>query len=260
METKPMKILMIEDDIEDCMNLKKCIKQREDIELVGITDSDIEGLRIVKEKKPEGIILDIELNNSNNGNADGFEFLSKIKKLDCNPIIIVVTHINSKRTYEILHKNGVELIIYKDQAKFSYNNVLNKFINFRNSLAEEITEPIEKEIEKTEANVSDCIYKELELIGVTPKMKGREYLHEAILYLLEHPNDDTSVIKHLVKQFKKAGNTITNGMQNAIIHAWRNTSIEDLERNYTAKINYNTGIPTPMEFIYYYVDKIKKQI
>ena len=29
---------------------------------------------------------------------------------------------------------------------------------------------------------------------------------------------------------------------------------------YTARINYATGVPTPMEFIYYYVEKIKKEI
>ena len=35
-------------------------------------------------------------------------------------------------------------------------------------------------------------------------------------------------------------------------------NIEDLEENYTAKINVNTGIPTPGEFTCYYRDKIKK--
>ena len=49
-------------------------------------------------------------------------------------------------------------------------------------------------------------------------------------------------------------------MQNAILHAWRISSIEDLEENYKAKINYETGVPTPVEFIYYYVDKIKKTL
>lgn len=38
-----MKILMIEDDIDDCIKLKDCIKKRKDIELVDITDSDTKG-------------------------------------------------------------------------------------------------------------------------------------------------------------------------------------------------------------------------
>ena len=37
-------------------------------------------------------------------------------------------------------------------------------------------------------------------------------------------------------------------------------NIDDLLKYYTATINHETGIPTPMEFVYYYRDKIKKLI
>ena len=50
MESKAMKILIIEDDIDDCNRFVNCIKERKDIELVGITDSDTEGLKYVKLK------------------------------------------------------------------------------------------------------------------------------------------------------------------------------------------------------------------
>ena len=36
MESKAMKILIIEDDIDDCNRFVNCIKERKDIELVGI--------------------------------------------------------------------------------------------------------------------------------------------------------------------------------------------------------------------------------
>ena len=100
MESKPMKILIIEDDIVDCNNFINCIKQRKDVELVAVTDSDVDGLKYVKTKQPEGIVLDLELNNSKSGNTDSFEFLANLKKLKLNyePIVIVTTHVNSKRT------------------------------------------------------------------------------------------------------------------------------------------------------------------
>ena len=41
METKPMKILIIEDDPIDCSNFINCLKNRDDFDLVAITDSDI---------------------------------------------------------------------------------------------------------------------------------------------------------------------------------------------------------------------------
>ena len=78
--------------------------------------------------------------------------------------------------------------------------------------------------------------------------------------MIQNSESKVNVIQYLTKIYKRSGNTITNGIQNAIIHAWRVSSIEDLSVYYTAKVNYETGVPTPMEFIYYYVDKIKKLI
>lgn len=259
---KPMRILIVEDDINDCNNFINSIKKRDDFELVAVTDSDIEALKYVRLKHPEGIVLDLELNNSKSGNTNSLEFLSNLKKLKLNyePIVIVTTHVYSKRTYEILHREGVDLILYKDHPKYSCDNVLNNFLMYRNVSSDNEPKTISEEIEDNENKISDLINHELDLIGVTSKLKGRKYIHDAILYLIENENSNINVIQYLTKIHKKSGNTITNGIQNAIIHAWRVSSIEDLETYYTAKVNYETGVPTPMEFIYYYVDKIKKLI
>ena len=263
MLSKPMKILIIEDDINDCNNFIDCIKKRDDFELVAITDSDIDALKYVKLKHPEGIVLDLELNNSKSGNTDSLEFLSNLRKLKLNyePIVIVTTHVYSKRTYQILHRENIDLIMYKDQPKYSCDNVLNNFLKFRDvTLDTEKPKTVEEEIEDNESRISDLINHELDLIGVTTKLKGRKYIHDAIFYLIQNEDSDINVIHYLTKIHKKSGNTITNGIQNAIIHAWRVSSIDDLETYYTAKVNYETGVPTPMEFIYYYVDKIKKLV
>ena len=97
-------------------------------------------------------------------------------------------------------------------------------------------------------------------IGIPSKMVGRKYIHDAILYLIENKGDNTNVIRHLTNIYKKSGNTITNGIQNAIIHAWNKTAVDDLLEYYRARINPETGIPTPMEFIYYYVEKIEREL
>lgn len=262
MESKPMKILIIEDDINDCNNFINCIKSRKDVEIVALTDSDIEGLKYVKLKHPEGIVLDLELNNSTTGNTDSLEFLSNLKKLNLNyqPIIIVTTHVNSKRTYDIFHRNGVDLILYKDHPNYSSDYVLNKFLSLRQLQSQHTVNTLKEELKENENRISDCIHHELDLIGVVTKLKGRQYIHDAILYLIQNPNSNINVIQYLTKIHKKSATTITNGIQNAIIHAWRVSSIDDLTTYYTARVNYETGIPTPMEFIYYYVDKIKKVI
>ena len=261
MKDTPMKILIIEDDVNDCNAFKRCVENRDDIEIVAITDSDTDALQLVKVKHPEGIILDLELNESINGSTDSLDFLNKIKELKLNyePIIIVTTHINSKRTYEILHRNGVELILYKDHPKYSPEHVLNNFIVLRDASVTK-TENIQEKIENEEEKIINLIEAELNLIGIPQKMVGRKYISDAILYLVQNNEDKINVTQYLINKHKKSPTTITNGIQNAINYAWRISATEDLEKYYTARINYTTGVPTPMEFIYYYVDKVKKEI
>ena len=262
MDVKPMKILIIEDDIDDCNKLINCVKTRNDIEIVAVTDSDVDGLRYVKALKPEGIILDIELNNSKSGNTDSLNFMTDLKdlKLNYEPIVIVTTHVNSKRTYDVLHRNGVDLILYKDNKQYSENYIFNHFINLRNNEIPEEKMSVEETLKDERSKISSCINNELAKVCITSKLKGKTYIHDAIMYLIENENDGSNIITYLSNLHKKSSTTITNGIQNAIFHAWRVTPIEDLTRYYTARVNYETGVPTPMEFIYYYKDKIKEII
>lgn len=260
MNEKPMKIIVIEDDLEECNKILECSKQRKDIELVGITDSDIDAIKLVKAKNVEGVMLDLELNNSKNGNTDSFGFLDSIKNIRNKPIVIVTTHVNSPRTYDLLHRNGVELILYKDHPGYSPNQAFNKLISLRKIVEPVIENTVENEMKSQEERVSECINNELDLIGITQNLKGRQYIHDAIMFLIQNEGSDESLTQYLSKIYKKSSSTITNGIQNAIIHGWRVSAIEDLEKYYTAKVNYQTGLPTPMELIYYYVSKIKKMI
>lgn len=150
--------------------------------------------------------------------------------------------------------------MYKDNPKYSSEHVLNNFINLRKTTIEYKSTSFEDLFVDEEEKISNIINNELELIGVTSKLKGREYIHDAILYLVQDDSNKINVIQYLVKKYKKSSTTITNGIQNAIIHAWRITPPDDLVKYYTARINLDIGIPTPMEFIYYYVNKIKKEV
>ena len=262
MTTKSMKILIIEDDVNDCNNFINSVKHRDDVEIIAITDSDVEGLKYAKLKQPEGIILDLELNNSMTGNADALGFLSELKKLnlDYEPIIVITTHIHSKRIYDMVHRNGADIILYKNHPRYSADYVLNKMLSLREVTPQKTIETLREELEDNRKKISYCIARELDLIGIPAKMTGRKYIHDAILYLIENKGDNINVIRHLTNIYKKSGNTITNGIQNAIMHAWNNTPVDDLLEYYRARVSPETGVPTPMEFIYYYVDKIEREI
>lgn len=257
-----MKLLLIEDEINECKIYEKLEKTRTDIKFVAMTGSSEDGIKYVKQYMPEGIILDLEL-NKDGGSGTGFSFIEELNKLkiENRPKIVVTTNVCSDAVYDYLHKNGVEFIFYKKQNNYSQENVINTLLllqGYTNNTFRDIKE----ENENTEDIISKMIEKELNLIGISTHLQGRKYLHDAIYYAIEREDNEgkATVTQSLVKKYKKPSSTIIRAMQNSIIHAWRVSPIEDLTTYYTARINYETGVPTPTEFIYYYADKIKKSI
>lgn len=262
MENK-MKLLLIEDDINACEIFKKIERARKEIEFIKITNSETEGLKCVKQNAPEGIILDLELTN---GEGSGFGFIKELRKLKLKTItkIIVTTNICTDSVYDYLHANKVDFIFYKKQDSYSEENVINTLLLLRgySDSSDYTVTTVKNDVEEYEKEISSKIDNELDLIGIGSHLQGRKYLHDSIYYAITNKNEDGkfSIIQYLAKKYKKSNSTISRAMQNAILYAWRISAIEDLTTYYTAKINYETGIPTPTEFIYYYANKIKKTI
>lgn len=258
-----MKLILIEDEKKEQDKFKKLAEKMNDVTFVKITNSTEEGIKCLKENDIDGVILDLELNS---GTGNGFEFLEKLKimKLSKIPKIVVTTNVYSDSVYDYLHQNKVDFIFYKKQENYNVENVINTLLllnNYTNTASTDIKE-IEEEKEKQEKLIAEKVNYELDLIGIASHLQGRKYLFDAITYLLseEGENSQVSINQYLLSKHKRPTSTINRAMQNAILHAWRVSSIEDLVTYYTAKVNYETGVPTPVEFIYYYVDKIKKEI
>lgn len=274
MVNKPMTLLLIEDNLDDCNLFKKCVQSRNDVKFIGITNSDIEGFNYITKFLPDAVILDLELQKGS-GNETSINLIEKLSGMNLNskPKIIVTTVVSSNAVYDYLHDKGVDLIFYKKHKNYSAENVINTLLLLNGYSEKSIphnintlnTSNISNNSSNTQSEkISNLINNELDLIGVGLHLQGRKYLYDAIYYIINQDisNSDSklTVVQHLVTKYKRSNSTISRAMQNAILHAWRKSSLEDLEKYYTAKINYETGIPTPTEFIYYYADKIKKLI
>lgn len=249
-------ILILEDNINDINDFEKIINNYPRYKIIEKTNSSIDALKITKNKKPQIIIADLELQN---GIGSGITFLQELKNinLEPKPIVVVTTNIVSNVIYNQIHKNYADIIFCKKQIDYSASlifNTLDILTTDTDNLSMKYTQNTEDFIEKT-------INSELDKIGISYKLKGREYLFDAIDHLLNKGNasfSDFSIFQYLAKKHKTAVGSISRTIQTAINTAWRNSSIDDLNKLYTAKVNYNTGVPTPTEFIYYYVDKISK--
>ena len=260
MNNVPMSILLVEDDINECKKYKEIITNRKDVKLINYTNSATKAIEICKKYKPEAIILDLELND---GEGNGFEVIENIRKLNSsiNPKIIVTTNVHSNSVYNFCHENNVDFIFYKQQQNYSRENVINTLLLLRGYNRKNIINLQNIEEDSTDKIIKEKINVEFDNIGISHHLQGRQYLFEAIYFIIENgEKDQTPIVQHLVSIYKKSSSTISRAMQNAIFHAWRVTPIEDLSNYYTARIDYERGVPTPTEFIYYYVDKIKKEI
>ncbi len=261
---KPITILLVEDDENDCLNMKNYIDSREDVKLVDIVNSPEKAIESIKTYIPDAIILDIELNN---GEGSGLEVLSAIKtmNLDVKPIIVITTNISSKTVYMYAHENGVDLIFHKLKDDYCADLVIRNILllddmAINKKLEDKNNSNKLENLNEYRNRISERINRELDLIGISSHLIGRTYVHDAILYIIEDRPDKENVFLHLAKKYKKGNSTIGRSIQTAIEHAWRKSSIDDLEKYYTTAVNYNTGVPTPTELIYYYVDKIKKSL
>lgn len=260
-----LNVLLVEDDNLECKKFEKCIKKRNDVQLLAYTGSDVEALELIKQLSPDAIILDIELHNGT-GNSNSFNLIETLQKMKFakRPKIVVNTVVSSNTIYDYLHDKGVDLIFYKKQQNYSIDNILDTLVLLSGYSSASASNDI-AEIEDTKENeekISAMIDSELNLIGIGIHLEGRKYLHDAIYYLITNAeaSERISAVQFLVNKYKRSSSTISRDMQNAILRTWRLSSLDDLETYYTARINYETGVPTPTEFIYYYADKIRKSL
>jgi len=105
-------ILIIDDDKETCEFLKKTFEIRK-CDVTAAT-SGAEGLEIIKNHKPSIVLIDYNMPEMN-----GFETLKKIKEIDHNIKVIVVT-VEAKENLEQE---------YKTYEPFTYDGYIKKPFN-----------------------------------------------------------------------------------------------------------------------------------
>lgn len=250
-----IRIVLVEDDVPTCKRFWEDADKRDDIVIVATTGEAATAISQIHYYLPDVVILDLELNA---GSGSGLEVLAGIKDLKKQPYIIVTTNNSSQMTYEYARGLGADYIMYKHQQGYSEKSVMDMlsiiagFIKKNN---------VHKELEEIETpeyiskRTMNYIHEELNLIGINPKVVGYEYLADAIMILIS--DTDVNVCSMIAKNVKKTEKCVRTAMQRAIERAWNVGDEDTLIKNYTARITSDNGCPTLMEFLYYYVGKVK---
>lgn len=259
---KQLTVLLIEDDVKACTEIERYADQCDDIDLAAITNNSTEALELTKYHMPDAIILDLELHH---GGGNGFLYLQGLPELNLThmPFILVTTNNSSTITYEYARKLGADFILAKYESDYSaqyvveFLRMMQDVILSRNADKAASTS-VSGSPESRERKLRQRIQRELDLVGINPKSVGYRYLIDAIAMIYHKP--EVNLACTIAVKYQKSDSSVERAMQNAINSAWRHTDIEDLLKYYTARIHSDKAVPTTMEFVYYYANKLKNEV
>lgn len=255
-------ILLVEDDIDVCNNFQNCFYKNKNMSLIGITNNSKKAIELIKLNLPYAVILDLELHT---GGGNGLEVLQGVKELDLSfkPFFLVTTNNTSSIIFEQARNLGADFIMHKHEQGYSEEVAIAFLLNIYDTIYKNFKKkaPDLNDL-KSPAELTKIIekraYSYLDLIGVSPKMKGYNYLADGIVMV--YNGERYCICNKVAEKHNKTESSVERAMQNAIQKAWRTSDINDLEKYYTAKIQGSKGVPTITEFVFYYANVIKAEV
>lgn len=259
--SRPLSVLLVEDDAYTCQEFIRYIDELDDMILVDVTNNSTKAEKIIHDSLPDAIILDLELHN---GSGSGLSLLQSLQQdtPPRMPYVLVTTNNSSSITYEAVRQSGADYIFSKHQADYSAKSAVDFLRTLKNIIQNSNTNRSRAtDMEESPLLNGKRLYRrictELDHVGISPKATGYLYLIEAIQLIIAAPTPNLCGI--IGQKHGKTESSVERAMQNAIAKAWRTTPIDDLLKYYTAKISSDKGIPTVTEFIYYYANKLKSE-
>ena len=252
----------IADDNERMVDLlSTLVKGDKELELVGQAADGQEIYKIIKEKEPDVVLLDIIMPK-----MDGITVMEKLNEdpsVRKRPAFIIISAVGQERIIEDAFRLGACYYIMKP---FDNDMVLNRIKQFRKfgkgirrenrgtgnlGRAGEISE------KNLQIDVTDIIHE----IGVPAHIKGYQYLRDAIMMSVEDMEMLNSITKILYPTIAKKHQTTPSRVERAIRHAievaWSRGKMDTIDALFGYTVSNGKGKPTNSEFIALIADKIR---
>lgn len=260
---------MVEDNPEECEGMSEYIEDIDDIEMIGMTGSADEGVRMVSERLPDVVIMDLELEE-----GDGIDAISRIRKLDLpfNPYILVTTNTTSHATLQMVRDSGADFVVTKQTRGYGPKQVTNFILRTKKYLRKTPTYHQEVAQKPAVTVVSPDAYREklvnrikteMSYISLMPGKQGYRLIIDAVLIAIDRPNDILMVTKDiypkLARKYDITSKNVERAIRSAIESAWNHAGEEALRKHCPELINSTKDKPTNKEFIYYLADKVRSE-
>lgn len=255
---KILSILIIEDEEEVCDRYVDCIKPLEYFNIVSITNDSAKGIELTTSRKPDIVILDLELQR---GSGSGLSYMAWYR--DCyienKPIVVITTHNPGEHIHKAVRNMGADFIFTKFADNYSETFVIEQLKIIADNLT--IKKSSERSLNVAMSKEQDIerykhlLFDEFNKIGLSPKLNGYKYLADAVI-IYKMSVTKNSISKELSDKYKKTASSIERAMQRAIETTWSRSSIDELFEHYKGRISHDSGIPSNLEFISYYARKL----
>jgi two-component system response regulator (stage 0 sporulation protein A) len=266
MEDPKMNIIIADDNKEFCNILNDYLLTQNDMVVTGIAKNGVEALKLIEEKKPDLVILDIIMPI-----LDGLGVLERLNTMDLNPMprIIILSAVGHDKItqralslgadYYILKPFDIEVLI-KRIREMSNNTIcsvdVKKTLTYPNNIEIKINknQPVDMI-----AQITDIMHE----LGVPAHIKGYMYLREAINMLVNNIELLSAVTKGLYpligEKFNTTPSRVERAMRHAIEVAWSRGQEETINKIFGYTIHSEKGKPTNSEFMAMIADKLRLQ-
>jgi two-component system response regulator (stage 0 sporulation protein A) len=264
MEETKISVLIADDNKEFCNILNDYLANQRDIVVTGIAKDGVEALKLIAERRPDLVVLDIIMPH-----LDGLGVLEKLNTMDIDPKprIIVLSAVGQDKITQRAITLGADYYVVKpfDMDVFTkrirqmFNNTISSDDVKRTISLIDTTEikVSKKEPMDLEAEITNIIHE----IGVPAHIKGYMYLREAITMVVNDMELLSAVTKELYPSIAKKYNTTASRVERAIRHAievaWGRGQVETINKLFGYTIHNDKGKPTNSEFIAMVADKLR---
>ncbi|QDX93568.1 sporulation transcription factor Spo0A [Brevibacterium sp. JNUCC-42] len=249
-------VVLADDNREFVGLLEEYINTQSDMSVSGVAYNGNDVLKIVQERVPDIIILDIIMPH-----LDGLAVLEQIQamRLTPQPKIIMLTAFGQEEITKRAVELGASYYILKPFDMDILAQRIRQMIGSKTSFIPVMknSSMVQNKGRNLDASITSIIHE----IGVPAHIKGYLYLREAITMVYNDVELLGSITKVLYPDVAKKFNTTASRVERAIRHAievaWSRGNLDSISSLFGYTVSNTKAKPTNSEFIAMVADKLR---
>lgn len=246
MKTK-LSIVIIDDDKSLSYSIRDQLSKDDSFEIVGIAHDGQEGIELIKNQKPDIVLLDMVMPK-----VDGLAILETYGKSSVQFIVL------SAIGHDLITRRAMSLgAVYYLIKPFDIKSIPDRLKSL--FLGEKIKDNAHKYLDLP--HLETVVLEEIQSLSIPMHVKGYHYIKEAVVLICKMNAENIKITKEIYPQIASTYGTTPSSVERAIRNAIEITinRNEELVYSYFSKEIFNHKI-TNKEFLYKIVTGVKKKV